>query len=210
MPSCQAFLTVGPMVSYTTFSAYLKQGMIFSIAPPWRISKSSSKRGMSSFKRCTCHSSRRASCLLSKILPCLTWRLIPGSWNLNTTPFILRIQSVSSRRPLTTSEWLPYTDHSHPEIRCTFEGNQSDYQRHQNAIEKHRRAGPKDFKAVSHKLPKFLENEGKEAADDIVATPQNDVFAGVTAWFLMALMFLCKELGLKQPSTPTREFASWS
>jgi len=113
------------------------------------------------------------------------------------TPFILGIQSVSSRRPLTTSEWSPYTEHSHPEIRRTFEGIESDYQRYQEAIEAHGKAEPKDFKSVSHKLPKFLENEGKKAVEEIVAPPQNHVFAGVTAWLLMALMFLCKELGLK-------------
>ena len=113
------------------------------------------------------------------------------------TPFILGIQSVSSRRPLTTSEWSPYTEHSHPEIRRTFEGIQADYQQYQNAISVHGKAEPKDFKSVSHKLPKFLENEGKKAVEEIVAPPQNHVFAGVTAWFLMALMFLCKELGLK-------------
>ena len=113
------------------------------------------------------------------------------------TPFILGIQSVTSRRPLTTSEWSSYKAHSHPEIRRTFEGIQANYQQYQNAISVHGKADPKNFKSVSHKLAKFLENEGKKAVEEIVAPPQNHVFAGVTAWFLMALMFLCKELGLK-------------
>lgn len=113
------------------------------------------------------------------------------------TPFILGIQSVSSRRPLTTSEWSPYIEHSRPDIRRTFEGIQNDYKRYQNALKLNGKAEPKDFKSVSHKLPKFLENEGKKAVEEVIAPPQNHVFAGVTAWFLMALMHLCKDLGLK-------------